>query len=138
MGLLTNNGPQPWHPAAPELKVGEILPTHHAAHHHDPVQALCAEAGAYCAERGVELGKLSVHQNIQSQRQPIAITLLGVGKMDILRINMEIITEGLTSKEQEVLKEVQEKFFNKLDKNAASWENVEVTQYNKAIGKNKI
>ena len=32
MGLLTNNGPQPWHPAAPELKVGEILPH---AHDHD-------------------------------------------------------------------------------------------------------
>jgi len=120
MGLLTNNGPPSWHPASAEVK------------------ALCAKAGAYCAERGVELGKLSVHENICNQEQPVAITLLGVGNMEILRINMEIITGGLTHKEQDVLKELMEKFFNDREKKPASWDNIEIIEYNKAIGKNKV
>ena len=99
------------------------------------IQAVCAKAGKYCAERGVELGKLSVQQNIVNQEQPVAITLLGVGNMEILRINMDIIHHGLSHREQEVLREVLEKFFKDVDKNTASWENVEIKEYNKAIGK---
>ena len=58
--------------------------------------------------------------------------------MEILRINMEIITGGLTNKEQDVLKEVMEKFFNEREKKRASWDNIEIMEYNKAIGKNKF
>jgi len=93
MGLLTNNGPPSWHPASEELK------------------AVCAKAGAYCAGRGVELGKLSVYWSIHNLEHPAAITLLGVGNMNILRINMEIIHHGLNTTEKEVMDEVIEKFF---------------------------
>jgi len=120
MGLLTNNGPPSWHPATEELK------------------ALCARAGAYCAARGVELGKLSVYWSIYNQEQPVAITLLGVGNMQILRINMEIIHQGLNINEKEVMREVLEKFFNKIDKQITSWENIEITEYNKALGKGEL
>jgi len=117
MGLLTNNGPQPWHPASNEIK------------------AICAEAGAYCASHGVELGKLSVYHNIYNQKQPVATTLLGVGRMEILKLNMDIVTEGLTETEEQVLQEVIEKFFSDMDNSAAGWENFEVDEYNKAVGK---
>eukprot|EP00091_Calanus_sinicus_P000089 TRINITY_DN10012_c0_g1_i4.p1 TRINITY_DN10012_c0_g1~~TRINITY_DN10012_c0_g1_i4.p1 ORF type:complete len:227 (-),score=57.46 TRINITY_DN10012_c0_g1_i4:147-827(-) len=117
MGLLTNNGPQPWHPASKEIK------------------AICAAAGAYCASRGVELGKLSVYHNIYNQKQPVATTLLGVGRMEILKLNMDIVTEGLTDTEEQVLQEVIEKFFSDIDNNTAGWENFEVGEYNKAVGK---
>ena len=51
---------------------------------------------------------------------------------------MEIITGGLTNKEQEVLKEVLEKFFNDIDKNTSGWEHKEITEYNKAKGKDIV
>ena len=51
---------------------------------------------------------------------------------------MEIITGGLTHKEQDVLKELMEKFFNDREKKPASWDNIEIIEYNKAIGKNKV
>jgi len=120
MGLLTNNGPPTWHPASAQVK------------------AVCAAAGAYCAARGVELGKLSVHHNLHNQVQPVATTLLGVGNMEILKLNMDIVKYGLTQKEEEVLGEVLEKFFNGMDKHAASWDDVEVNEYNKALGRNKF
>ena len=102
------------------------------------MQAVCAAAGAYCAARGVELGKLSVHHNLHNQEQPVGTTLLGVGNMEILKLNMDILKYGLTKAEEEVLGEVLEKFFNGMDKHAASWDDVEVNEYNKALGRNKF
>ena len=95
---------------------------------------MCAKAGAYCAGRGVELGKLSVYWSIHNLEHPAAITLLGVGNMNILRINMEIIHHGLNTTEKEVMDEVIEKFFEKIDKKKTSWENIEIREYNKALG----
>ena len=65
----------------------------------------------------------------------MATTLLGVGRMEILKLNMDIVTEGLTETEEQVLHEVIEKFFSDMDNNAAGWDNVEVLEYNKAVGK---
>ena len=91
MGLLTNAGPPVWHPASSHLK------------------ALCSRAGADCAARGVELGKLSVHHNITNLADSVATTLLGVGRMEILRINLDIVMEGLSALEEEVMEEMKEK-----------------------------
>ena len=55
--------------------------------------------------------------------------------MEILKLNMDIVTEGLTETEEQVLHEVIEKFFSDMDNNAAGWDNVEVEEYNKAVGK---
>jgi len=119
MGLLTNNGPASWHPASKELK------------------ALCAEAGAYCASRGVELGNLSVHHNLHNQVLPIAITLLGVGNMKILKLNLDIVKEGLNHSEEEVFKDIIEKFFDNIDTDFGSWENKQIEEYNLAIKHDK-
>ena len=83
----------------------------------------------------MELGKLSVYHNIYNQKQPVATTLLGVGRMEILKLNMDIVREGLTETEEQVFHEVIEKFFSDMDNNAAGWDNVEVEEFNKAVGK---
>ena len=44
----------------------------------------------------------------------MAITILGVGKIDILNINLDLVFDGLTEKEFEVLNAVQTKFFQDL------------------------
>ena len=113
MGLLTNAGPPAWHPASQQLR------------------DLCGKAGAACAGRGVELGKLSVHHNITHLKHSVATTLLGVGRMDILRINLDIVMEGLTDLEREVMEEVKQKFFS--DVRDASWENTDIKKYNDAL-----
>ena len=113
MGLLTNAGPPVWHPASPELK------------------AVCSRAGADCAARGVELGKLSVHHNITHLAHSVATTLLGVGRMEILRINLDIVMEGLSALEQEVMEEMKEKYFSGLTD--TTWDYTEIEKYNKAI-----
>ena len=113
MGLLTNAGPPAWHPASQEMKT------------------LCLQAGAVCAARGVELGKLSVHHNITHLADSVATTLLGVGRMEILRINLDIVLGGLSALELEVMEEIKEKYFSGLT--GTTWDYTEIEKYNKAI-----
>ena len=113
MGLLTNAGPPAWHPASAQVK------------------SLCRQAGADCAARGVELGKLSVHHNISHLAGSVATTLLGVGRMEILRINLDIVMEGLSALEREVMEEIKEKYFTGLTD--TTWDYTEIEKYNKAI-----
>merc|ERR1712112_771033 len=115
MGLLTNNGPPDWHPADDKLK------------------ELCASVGSYCASQCVELGKLSVFYNLDSLSDNIASTLLGVGRMDILNINLDIVFNGLNDKEKEVLESIKENFFK--DIGNATWETGiwDLDVYNKAV-----
>ena len=113
MGLLTNAGPPAWHPASAQVK------------------SLCRQAGADCAARGVELGKLSVHHNISHLAGSVATTLLGVGRMEILRINLDIVMEGLSALERKVMEEIKEKYFTGLTD--TTWDYTEIEKYNKAI-----
>jgi len=116
MGLLTNRGPPVWHPASPSLK------------------KLCSEAGEYCAKQGVELGKLSVHHNlVKDYGGTVASTLLGVGTMEILKINLDIVFNGLTEHEEEVLQNVKEKYFKNLCKTAWDTGIWNLDEYNKMI-----
>ena len=86
----------------------------------------------------MELGKLSVHHNICSHPLSVAITLLGVGNMEILKLNMETVTEGLTSTEEEVLKEVVDMFFTDIDKDIASWDGKQIEEYNLALKESNV
>ena len=114
MGLLTNAGPPAWHPASSQT------------------QTLCAQAAAYCSSRGVELGRLSVHHNITSLAHAVPTTLLGVGRMEILKLNLDLIVgEGLSREEREVMEEIKEKYFTGVTD--AAWDNAEIETYNKAI-----
>ena len=44
----------------------------------------------------------------------MAITILGVGKMNILKINLDLVFDGLTDKEVEILQTVRTKYFKDL------------------------
>ena len=44
----------------------------------------------------------------------MAITILGVGKIDILNINLDLLFDGLTEKEVKVLNTVRTKYFQDL------------------------
>lgn len=86
MGMLTNNGPQPWHPAKDELK------------------AIAAEATEICRKNDVQLGKLAVHHSmhIPSQNGKVATYLMGMEKMEYLNYNMSAYLDGLNAKEMEI------------------------------------
>ena len=81
----------------------------------------------------MELGKLSVFYNLDSLSDNIASTLLGVGRMDILNINLDIVFNGLNDKEKEVLEYIKENFFK--DIGNATWETGiwDLDVYNKAV-----
>ena len=44
----------------------------------------------------------------------MAITILGVGKMNILKINLDLVFDGLTKKEVQILQTVRTKYFKDL------------------------
>jgi aryl-alcohol dehydrogenase-like predicted oxidoreductase len=89
MGLLTNDGPQPWHPAQKEVK------------------GVCKEAGDYCRANDVELGKLAMWHFVQMQGP--ATFLVGMQTLELLNINLDAYFNGLTAKEEEILKYLNEK-----------------------------
>lgn len=117
MGLLTNAGPPPWHPAKTALR------------------ELCSKAGKMCQERGVELGKLSVWHNLATPE--IHTTLLGFGNLKVLQINLSLILDGLTKEEEEMYRELQETLFKQVDPKVADWMSVWMEQFNSRDKTNK-
>ncbi|KDR24485.1 L-galactose dehydrogenase-like isoform X2 [Zootermopsis nevadensis] len=104
MGLLSNGGPMPWHPAPDNLK------------------KVCAAAGQYCKERGVELARLALHYTMG---QPgIATHLVGMNSREILNSNLDILNNGLSDLEKTVLQEINTQFFDKIK--PAHWEDIEI------------
>jgi len=103
MGLLTNSGPAAWHPAKDDLK------------------EFCTKVSAYCRQKNVELGKLSVYHNLQCSGP--SVTLLGFMDRQILNINLDLIHNGLSEEEKAVYTEIQEKFFKGVKEN---WEGREL------------
>lgn len=87
MGLLTNSGPQSWHPAPDEIK------------------AVCTQACDICKENGIELGKLAMHYFIQLEG--VTTFLVGMQTSQILNMNLDVYHNGLTEKEEETLKLLQ-------------------------------
>uniref|UniRef100_A0A182TFY4 NADP-dependent oxidoreductase domain-containing protein n=1 Tax=Anopheles melas TaxID=34690 RepID=A0A182TFY4_9DIPT len=111
MGLLTNGGPQPWHPADRQLR------------------EVCAEAAAYCKREGVELGKLAMHHALQMPGP--ASFLAGMQTPELVQINLDAYFEGLSEKEADVLGYLKERIFPKVENK--HWEGVELQQYRAAM-----
>lgn len=88
MGLLTNDGPQSWHPAPDEIK------------------SICKEAADICKDNGVELGKLAMHFFIQLDG--VTTFLVGMQTSQLLDMNLDVYYNGLTEKEEETLKHLRE------------------------------
>ncbi|KAH8265290.1 hypothetical protein KR038_003418 [Drosophila bunnanda] len=93
LGLLSNGGPQAWHPGSKEL------------------QDVGKRGAQICRERGVELGKLAMYYTMQLEGA--ATFLIGIPNRELLRINLAAVRDGLTPKEQEVLKYLLENVFTK-------------------------
>ncbi|XP_050307122.1 uncharacterized protein LOC126743899 [Anthonomus grandis grandis] len=103
MGLLTNKGPQNWHPASEEVK------------------QTCKKAGEFCKAHNVELGKLAVYHGL---RDPYTDTVLvGMNTRELLKYNLDVLYDGLTEKEGEVYDEVK-KILQALPEQT-HWEGVE-------------
>ncbi|CAN5520544.1 aldo/keto reductase [soil metagenome] len=84
MGLLTHQGPPPWHPASDRLK-----------------QA-CRFAAEYCERRGKDLSTLGMQFCFREERIPSTIT--GTAKQSELKVNLRAMNEPL---DKVLLSEVQ-------------------------------
>ncbi|KAG4077491.1 hypothetical protein HA402_002918 [Bradysia odoriphaga] len=110
MGLLTNSGPQNWHPASDEIK------------------SICKEASDICQEKGIELGKLAMHFFIQLDG--VTTFLVGMQNSQLLNMNLDVYYNGLTEKEEEILNDLQLNVFSKLeDCEVTHWEEIELDNY---------
>lgn len=89
LGLLTNAGPQPWHPASDEQK------------------KIARKAAELCKKEGVELGKLAMYYTIQLR--DVSTFLVGNQTRQLLQMNLAAFYDGLSAKEQEVLQHLREK-----------------------------
>lgn len=114
MGILTNSGPQSWHPACENIK------------------EVCWEMSEYCKENNVELGKLAVHYSIHNFEGP-STYLIGMQSENLLNINLNAYFNGLSQEENDVLNTIKNEFLPKLVHH--HWEGVEVQQYKNAIKK---
>ncbi|XP_050683137.1 uncharacterized protein LOC126978408 [Leptidea sinapis] len=106
MGLLSNHGPQPWHPAS------------------DDIKAICKQASEFCKERNVELARIATWYSLN---QPgIDTNVCGFYNTHQMLDTLDVLDKGLTDKEQEVLAEVQARFFDKI---TLHWDDVELPAY---------
>lgn len=89
MGLLTNAGPQQWHPA------------------HQETKDVCAAAAQYCKDNNIELGKLAMYHFIQLKGP--STFLVGMQTEKLIEMNLDVYYNGLTEKEEKVLKHIRDK-----------------------------
>ncbi|CAH2985496.1 unnamed protein product [Chilo suppressalis] len=87
MGLLSNKGPQPWHPAS------------------DDIKAICRRASEYCKERNVELARIATWYTLN---QPdIDTNVCGFYNVEQLIDTIDVMEQGLSENEKQVLAELQ-------------------------------
>lgn len=84
MGLLSDRGPQPWHPAPAELRDA------------------CARAAAHCRARGSDIAKLAIQ--FAAACPGVATTLSGAAGAEEVRRNIAWVAEPI---DQDLLREVQ-------------------------------
>jgi len=113
MGLLTNGGPQPWHPALQETK------------------DVCEEAREYCKKRNVELANLAM-KYVFGIKGPHT-QLVGMNNMELLDSNLNAYYNDLSDLEKEVLTYLQNNVFIKLEEKQRHWEGVELSAREKTL-----
>lgn len=82
MGLLTNKGPQPWHPAGESIK------------------KRCNGARLLCESEGVEMGRLAMYHFLQLKGPTL---LVGMESPELLTMNLDVYYNGLIQSEKELL-----------------------------------
>ncbi|GAB0094831.1 L-galactose dehydrogenase [Sergentomyia squamirostris] len=107
MGLLSQNGPQSWHPAGEEIKTA------------------CRKAAEICKSENIDLGRLAMGHFIQLQGP--STFLVGMQSEELVRTNLDVYFNGLTDKEKVLKERLQKEIFSKLQQ--THWEGVEVSRY---------
>jgi L-galactose dehydrogenase len=79
MGLLTNSGPQSWHPARQEVK------------------DICRSAAELCKKSNIEMGKLAMYHALQTEG--IQTILVGMQTTELVNINLSAVFDGLNKDE---------------------------------------
>ncbi|XP_068156397.1 uncharacterized protein [Drosophila tropicalis] len=105
LGLLTNTGPQPWHPASAEQK------------------QFVRQASDFCIQNGVELGKLAMYYTLKLKDASTFLT--GMQTTQLLQVNLDAFYNGLNAKEQEVFDHVTKNILTK----PFNWEGNELEVY---------
>ncbi|XP_012135029.1 uncharacterized protein LOC100880182 isoform X2 [Megachile rotundata] len=107
MGLLTNKGPQAWHPGS------------------DNTKKLCTEAASYCRDNDIELARLALWYSMQCE--DIATFLSGMQTLSDLNMSLDLVRNGITEREKNLLQEIQEKYISKVTEK--HWEGKEFQTY---------
>eukprot|EP00747_Dinoflagellata_sp_TGD_P165929 gnl/TRDRNA2_/TRDRNA2_187960_c0_seq1.p1 gnl/TRDRNA2_/TRDRNA2_187960_c0~~gnl/TRDRNA2_/TRDRNA2_187960_c0_seq1.p1 ORF type:complete len:388 (+),score=68.63 gnl/TRDRNA2_/TRDRNA2_187960_c0_seq1:69-1232(+) len=117
MGLLTIRGPPVWHPAR---EVPHIV-------------TACAEAAKYCADKGFDISKLSVHFVLRNKRIPT--TLVTSANRGRMASNIDAVHETLSAEEEAILAEVLDKFFAwRMEREKSTWVGIEPAKYWRKLG----
>ncbi|XP_015116198.1 L-galactose dehydrogenase [Diachasma alloeum] len=112
MGLLTNEGPPDWHPAGEETK------------------NQCRQAVQYCNDHDLKLARLAVWYAMQNP--DIATNLIGMQNLEQLRMNLDVVYNGITDEEKTSLNEIVERYLSKVK--GSHWEHKEIEAYKAALG----
>ncbi|KAI4466395.1 hypothetical protein MML48_3g00015585 [Holotrichia oblita] len=90
MGLLSEGGPQDWHPAD------------------ENIRNACKKARDYCQENGTQLSKLAMHY---VYNQPnIDTNLVGMNTPELVEANLNVLYNGITKEEEDVLNYITKKY----------------------------
>ncbi|XP_013144949.1 PREDICTED: L-galactose dehydrogenase-like [Papilio polytes] len=112
MGLLSNKGPQPWHPAS------------------DDIKAICKRASDYCKSKNVELARIASWFTLN---QPgIDVNICGFFNVEQMVDTLDLLESGLSEHEKIVLSEVQTRYFDKV---TLHWDDVELPAYKAELDK---
>lgn len=86
MGLLTAQGPQPWHPAIPQIK------------------AVCAQAADYCAAHAISLAQLAIQFALHHDQADT--TLLGTRTIAELESSIDLLTQPINLEHLEAVRTI--------------------------------
>jgi len=109
MGLLSNDGPQSWHPASKEL------------------QTACKQAVKYTQDKEVNMARLVI--GFSCNHEDIHTTLASSTSHQYVCDNLDAALYGLSEKEEVIIQEIKEKFLDAVE--AKTWEGKELSRYDR-------
>lgn len=108
MGLLTERGPPPWHPAADFIKEASLAATH------------------YCMSKNISISKLALAYSLEVPGSSPCV--VGMDSIQQVRDNIALCTTSpLTEVEQRVRDRITRRYFDRLEN--AGWGGMDVAAY---------
>uniref|UniRef100_A0A1I8AWJ7 R3H domain-containing protein n=1 Tax=Steinernema glaseri TaxID=37863 RepID=A0A1I8AWJ7_9BILA len=113
MGLLTGEGPPPWHPASENIK------------------ETARAAVQYCQSKNISIEKLAIEYGMTFPG--VSTCLVGMDSVERVLANIELCSSGLSELELRVRDRIMRRYFDRLEN--ANWEGVDVRSYWKRLKK---